>query len=118
LLQFSNTRNPQWTQQQLLALEEDNAHLVEREREVQQIVKSIVDLNSVFRELATMVQEQTGMVDRIDYNVENTHVKVEEGVKHLQKAANYQKRNRKCVCVFSTVMITFLVIILLVAFGT
>jgi len=114
----SGPRNQQWTQQQLLALEEDNVALVEREREVQQIVKSIVDLNSIFRDLATMVQEQSGVVDRIDYNVENTHVKVEEGVKHLQKAANYQRRNRKCVCVVSTVMITFLVIILLVAFGT
>jgi syntaxin 16 len=107
-----------WEQQQLLALEEDNLHLVEREHEVQQIVKSIVDLNSIFRELASMVHEQSGVVDRIDYNVETTHVKVEEGVKHLQKAASYQKRNRKCVCVVSTVFLTILIIILLVAFGT
>ena len=92
--------------------------LAEREREVQQIVKSILDLNTVFRDLAHMVQEQSGVVDRIDYNVENTHIKVEDAVKHLQKAANYQKRNRKCVCIAATVAITFVLIILLVAFGT
>jgi syntaxin 16 len=111
-------KNPQWTQQQLLALEEDNVVLQEREREVQQIVKSILDLNTVFRELAHMVQEQSGVVDRIDYHVENTHIKVEEGVRQLQKASNYQKRNRKCVCVAATVAVTFVLIILLVAFGT
>ena len=111
-------RGQQWTQQQLLALEEDTVALQEREREVQQVVKSILDLNAIFRELATMVTEQGGMVDRIDYNVENTHVKVEEGVKQLRKAADYQKRNRKCVCLVSTVFLTILLIILLIAFGT
>ncbi|CAG7817671.1 unnamed protein product, partial [Allacma fusca] len=111
-------KSQQWTQQQLLALEEDNVALQEREREVQQIVKSILDLNVIFRELATMVSEQTGVIDRIDYNVENTHVKVEEGVKQLRKAADYQKKNRKCVCLVSTVFLTVLIIILLIAFGT
>jgi len=102
----------------LLALEEDTVDLAVREREVQQIVKSITDLNTVFRDLASMVHEQSGVVDRIDYNVENTHVKVEEGVKHLQTAANYQKRNRKCMFIVSTVFITIFIIIILVVFGT
>jgi syntaxin 16 len=111
-------KNQEWTQQQLLALEEDNVHLHEREREVQQVVKSIMDLNTIFRDLASMVSEQAAMVDRIDYNVENTHVKVEEGNKHLQKAANYQKRNRKCVFLVACVVLTILLIVLLLALGT
>jgi len=115
---FGGLKQQEWTQQQLLAMEEDNIVLQEREREVQQVVKSIMDLNTIFRDLATMVSEQAGVIDRIDYNVENTHIKVEDGVKHLQKAANYQKRNRKCVCLVSTVILTILFIILLVGLGT
>ncbi len=114
LNQGGGAKQQEWTQAQLLALEEDNVHLQEREREVQQVVKSIMDLNTIFRDLASLVSEQGGVIDRIDYNVENTHVKVEEGVKHLQKAANFQKRNRKCVCLVSTVILTVLFIILLV----
>ncbi|OXA60660.1 syntaxin-16 [Folsomia candida] len=111
-------KNQEWTQQQLLALEDDNVHLQEREREVQQVVKSIMDLNTIFRELASMVKEQADMVDRIDYHVETTHIKVEEGTKQLQKAANYQRRNRKCIFLVSCVILTVLLIFLLVALGT
>lgn len=47
------------TQQQLLLLEEDNLRLAEkREEEVKQIVKSIVDLNQIYKDLAQMVTHQ------------------------------------------------------------
>jgi hypothetical protein len=46
-------------QQQLLLLEEDNARMAaQREHEVQQIVKSIIDLNYIFKDLAQMVADQ------------------------------------------------------------
>lgn len=77
-----------------------------------------MDLNTIFRELASMVKEQADMVDRIDYHVETTHIKVEEGTKQLQKAANYQRRNRKCIFLVSCVILTVLLIFLLVALGT
>ena len=45
--------------QQAHMLAEDNSRFVEqREREIQNIVKSISDLTSIFKELATMVTEQ------------------------------------------------------------
>jgi syntaxin 16 len=47
------------TQQQLLLLEEDNTQMAaRREHEVRQIVKSIVDLNDIFKDLAHMVADQ------------------------------------------------------------
>jgi len=77
-----------------------------------------MDLNVIFRDLASMVTEQAAMVDRIDYNVENTHVKVEEGNKHLAKASSYQARNRRCIFLVACVILTILLIVLLVALGT
>lgn len=47
------------TQQQLLLLEEDNTRIAEeREHEVKSIVKSIVDLNEIFKDLAHLVSNQ------------------------------------------------------------
>lgn len=46
-------------QQQLLLLEEDNTRMAaQREHEVRQIFKSIVDVNEIFRDLAHMVADQ------------------------------------------------------------
>ena len=49
--------------QQAQMLADDNSLFVEqREREIQNIVKSISDLNTIFKELATMVTEQVSML--------------------------------------------------------
>ena len=42
---------------------------------------------------------QGTIVDRIDYNIENTSIQVEEGVEQLKKAARYQKKDRKMYCI-------------------
>ncbi|KFM64741.1 Syntaxin-16, partial [Stegodyphus mimosarum] len=50
---------------------ESNTFMVEqREREIKQIVKSIAELNDIFKDLACMVADQGTVLDRIDYNLE------------------------------------------------
>ena len=41
-----------------LMVEDNSLFVQQREREIQNIVKSISDLNTIFKELATMVTEQ------------------------------------------------------------
>lgn len=56
------------SQQQLLLLEEDNARMAaRREHEVRQIVKSIVDLNDIFKDLAQMVTDQVIILYELHY---------------------------------------------------
>ena len=50
----------------------------------------IVDVNTIFKELATMVHEQGEMIDSIEANVESAHIRVEEGTTQLATAASYQ----------------------------
>ncbi|KFP20012.1 Syntaxin-16, partial [Egretta garzetta] len=50
-----------------------------------QIVQSISDLNEIFRDLGAMIVEQGTVLDRIDYNVEQSCMKTEEGLKQLHK---------------------------------
>ncbi|CAG9860028.1 unnamed protein product [Phyllotreta striolata] len=110
-IHFVNSK--QITQQQLLLLEEENTRFAEeREQEVNAIVKSIIDLNAIFKDLGQMVVDQGTVLDRIDYNIEQTSIQVQEGFKQLQKADVYQRKNRK-MCVILVLASTIILLIFL-----
>ena len=47
-------------------------------------------MNTIFKELATMVHEQGEMIDSIEANVETSQMRVEEGTSQLATASSYQ----------------------------
>lgn len=49
-----------------------------------------MDVNTIFKELATMVHEQGEIIDSIEANVESAQMRVEEGTNQLATAASYQ----------------------------
>ena len=101
-----------WSQQDVIMMEDQSKLLRKREQEITSIVQSIQDLNTIFKELATMVSEQGEMVDRIDVNIENASIKVDEGLRQLQQAHKHQKNNRKMKCIMC--LAPSLIILLLV----
>ncbi|KAG5899866.1 hypothetical protein JTB14_012333 [Gonioctena quinquepunctata] len=111
---FVNSK--QMSQQQLLMLEEENTRYVqEREQEVNSVVKSIMDLNEIFKDLSQMVVDQGTVLDRIDYNIEQTAIQVHEGFKQLQKADVYQRKNRKMCAIImlaGTIILLFFILII------
>ncbi|KAI6235162.1 hypothetical protein M3Y95_00022000 [Aphelenchoides besseyi] len=77
--------------QQIIA----NEHMVkEREREVIKISKSILELNTLFKDLATLVVDQGTILDRIDYNVEQTSLRIKAAHRHVQKAYESHKTRK------------------------
>ena len=104
-----------WSKQDMLMMEENTMAIKRREEEISSVVQSIQDLNTIFRDLASMVSEQGEVVDRIDYNIENPTIKVEQGVEQLRKASKYQANNRKMKCIFilglSLILLLFLLIL-------
>ncbi|XP_051789048.1 syntaxin-16 isoform X1 [Erpetoichthys calabaricus] len=104
-----------FTDDQLLLVEQNTVLVEEREREIRQIVQSISDLNEIFRDLAGMVVEQGTVLDRIDYNVEQSCVKTEDGLKQLQKAEQYQKKNRKMLAILILFVLVIVLILVLIA---
>lgn len=108
LMESNETSTDSWHENEqrqnsvLLQLEdsEDRTKLaLEREEQIGNIVQSIADLRHIFKDLATMVQDQGTILDRIDYNIEQTQIQVQEGYKQLKKADSYQRANKKLYCI-------------------
>lgn len=55
----------------------------QREREINDIAKGIIELADIFKNLQEMVIDQGTMLDRIDYNVEKMAVDVQGAQKEL-----------------------------------
>ena len=64
-------------------LTSNDSAILQREREITDIARGIIELADIFKELQTMVIDQGTMLDRIDYNVEQLHVNVREAEKEM-----------------------------------
>lgn len=81
-------------------LHSNDATIMQREREIEEIAQGIIDLSDLFRDLQTMVIDQGTMLDRIDYNVESMATDVRGAEKELKIASGYQKRTTKRKIIF------------------
>ena len=70
--------------------EVDLEDLREREQSIRKIESDIVDVNQIFKDLATMVHAQGEVIDSIEANVESAAIQVQEGASQLSKARDYQ----------------------------
>mmetsp|Transcript_3481 Transcript_3481/g.12562 ORF Transcript_3481/g.12562 Transcript_3481/m.12562 type:complete len:322 (-) Transcript_3481:67-1032(-) len=107
--------DPGFTDQQMARMENSEAMVEEREREIQNIVTQLNDLAQVMRDLSVLVIDQGTILDRIDYNIEQTAEHVEKAVEELQKADKYQKNSRAFLCIiFLFCMVVLFALILII----
>ena len=104
-----------FTDGQLARMKESESFSVEREKEIEEIVKSVNDLATVMKDLSVLIVDQGTVLDRIDYNMTAVAESVEEGLKELQQAEKTQKRSRMFLCIIMlfalcTVMAVILVL--------
>jgi len=97
------------------ALEHMNERASEREKEIIKVAQSINELAQLFKELNVLVLEQGTILDRIDYNIEQTVTKVRQGVTELEKADEYSKKMYTLKCILCLLVLIILLIIILVA---
>ena len=62
--------------------------IAQREREIEDIARGIIELSEIFNELSTMVIDQGTLLDRIDYNVETAKDHLKSAHVDLGKAFN------------------------------
>merc|ERR1719445_3048508 len=100
---------------QMMQIAEMQKNQNQRSQQIMQIVKSVEELAQIFNELQILVVQQGTVLDRIDYNVEQTLVKLESAKGHLKKAEKYQKRSMSTLCIFGLLVLIMLAGIILIA---
>ncbi|QUC21665.1 uncharacterized protein UV8b_05908 [Ustilaginoidea virens] len=102
--------------QQLLMMEEaqpSNTYIQQRGEAIEAIEKTIGELGSIFGQLATMVSEQSEMIQRIDANTEDVVDNVEGAQRELLKYWSRVSSNRWLIAkMFGVLMIFFLLWVL------
>lgn len=111
---FEELYDKGFTTAQLAMVEENEQFVRKREEEISHIVQSIGDLNMIFKDLSIMIIDQGTILDRIDYNVEQASVQVEQGFQQLQKAERHQKKNKKMMCILVLTVVLIIMIVILI----
>lgn len=105
----------QSTIQQAALMEEqgEDEQAIRHERAVAKIAEGIIELAQMFQDLQVLVIEQGALVDRIDFNIEQTQVHAKSAEKELIKAESHQKNTGRLrfIC-FLILLIVALIVIL------
>ncbi|CAM9150205.1 unnamed protein product [Ectocarpus sp. 6 AP-2014] len=106
--------DPGFNEQQMAVLEDTEVLVGQRDGEINNIVKSIEDLSTIFKELAVLVIDQGTILDRIDFNMEQVVEHTREGVSQLQRAEEHQKSALPLKCIGILVVLIIIMLGLLV----
>ncbi|XP_030622020.1 syntaxin-5a [Chanos chanos] len=95
---------------QLQLIDEQDSYIQSRADTMQNIESTIVELGSIFQQLAHMVKEQEETIQRIDANVEDTQLNVEMAHTEILKYFQSVSSNRWLMMKIFLVLIVFFII--------
>ena len=106
---------PDQNQQLLLLEEQNNQYLQERSNAVDAIESTINEVGGLFQQLATMVQEQGEVIQRIDDNVEDVSLNIQGAQRELMKYYKSVSSNRWLMMKIFGIIIAFFLLWVLVS---
>ncbi|KAJ3183622.1 hypothetical protein HDU85_002051 [Gaertneriomyces sp. JEL0708] len=74
-----------FTDAQMQVVQSNERAISQREKEIQDIANAMMNVADIFRELHTMVIDQGTVLDRIDYNIEQTNIHMQDAHRELTK---------------------------------
>ncbi|TRY90097.1 hypothetical protein DNTS_031595 [Danionella cerebrum] len=105
-IDMDSTANPL----QLQLIDEQDSYIQSRADTMQNIESTIVELGSIFQQLAHMVKEQEETIQRIDANVEDTQLNVDMAHTEILKYFQSVSSNRWLMIKIFLVLIVFFII--------
>ncbi|KAG8437933.1 hypothetical protein GDO86_008573 [Hymenochirus boettgeri] len=96
--------------QQLQLIDEQDSFIQSRADTMQNIESTIVELGSIFQQLAHMVKEQEETIQRIDGNIEDTQLNVEAAHSEILKYFQSVTSNRWLMIKIFLILIVFFII--------
>mmetsp|Transcript_11751 Transcript_11751/g.26218 ORF Transcript_11751/g.26218 Transcript_11751/m.26218 type:complete len:432 (+) Transcript_11751:53-1348(+) len=85
----------------------------EREEGIRRIQNQVLEVNQIFRDLASIVQEHDKHLDSIEYQAEKTAVSAREATKELRKSVDRQRGTRERLCCMLAAAVLLLGFVLL-----
>lgn len=98
-----------FTEDQVELLIQNERDVLRRDKELKEILKSIIELQELFKDFSQLVVEQGTMLDRIDFNLERTQNYIRTGNKNLERTETYQKCSRWLICFLFLIIIVSIV---------
>ncbi len=67
------------------------------------------------RDLGALVVEQGTILDRIDHNIQQTDMKVKDGLHQIEQASEKQKSSRMMICIVALIVLIVVMLIVVIA---
>ncbi|AET40245.1 SNAP receptor PEP12 Ecym_5502 [Eremothecium cymbalariae DBVPG len=87
----------------------------ERDEEISNIERGIIELNDVFQDLGSVVQQQGQLVDNIENNIYTVVTNTQQASNELLRARRHQKNTNKWCLYILVALIGFAIILLMVS---
>lgn len=94
-----------------------NNLLEDREQEISEIQRGMMEINSIFRDLGVLVAEQGTNLDTIEENVTDMARQTNDAANQLFKAETYQRSRGKWSCIALLVLLVITILVALSIFA-
>ncbi|QLL32816.1 hypothetical protein HG536_0D03380 [Torulaspora globosa] len=118
-LLLQEEQQPQQNQAQMqdssLQNEIDFNSIIQRERsqQINRIHSAVQEVNAIFHQLGSLVNEQGEQVDTIDGNIGHFSSNMQKATEQLNRAEEHQRKRNKCGLVTLVVMIVVVLVVIL-----
>lgn len=117
-----DSNSSQQNQQQLYTVsqQELDVHTLlteQRAADISRIHDGVQEVNTVYKQLGALVQQQGSQVDTIENNLGNFKTQAKGASQELRKAEEYQKKKGKWTCFILVVLAIFALIMILMVLG-
>ena len=104
--------------QKLVMLDDEmnlqDAIIAERDEGIKLIEREMMEVRTIFDDLANVVEEQQILFNHLDDHITSSVVQVERGVEEQRAAASYQKKGRNCTCILLLIVLGVVIAVILV----
>lgn len=92
--------------------------LEDREEAIHQMVEDLTELNSMYKDLHGLVNEQGAQIEVLSSNVEHAKDEVKAGTGHLDVAASHQRKYRKKMCIILMIVLAMAAVLTVTIYYT
>lgn len=104
----------EYEQQQDAEFTDDFQELArERDEGINALVNNLNELAMIFKDLSALVLEQGSVLDRIDFNIQQTAMHTEKALEQLKIADERQRSSRSAYCIM--LLVIFIAVLALIA---